>query len=174
MLAIFLDLRKVFDTVNHNILLSKLSHFNFSDIALKWVASYLFQRSQIVRIGSYPSEPLQLSTGVPQGSILGPLLFCMYINDLPSACPEVRVQMYADDTVLYIHGTSKAAVAAKLTNAMVKISEWLNHCSLQLNLSKTVGMFFSKTRISQNLNILVLSLTPNLSLILRFQILLRK
>jgi len=100
--AIFLDLRKAFDTVNHSILLSKLSHFNFSTNALKWVASYLSQRSQSVCIGSFQSEPLQLSTGVPQGSILGPLLFFMYINDLPLAFTEVRVQMYADNTVLYM------------------------------------------------------------------------
>lgn len=143
--AIFLDFRKAFDTVNHKILLSKRSHFNFSDKALKWVAYYLYHRSQTVRIGSYQSEPLHLFSGVPQGSILGPLLFCMYINDLPRVCPEVNIQMYTDDTVLYIHGPSKTAVATKLTNAMVKISEWLNQCSLQLNVSKTVGMFFTKT-----------------------------
>ena len=66
-------------------------------------------------------------------------------NDLPSVCPEAHIQMYADDTVLYVHGLTKTEVAAKLTNAMVKITAWLNQCCLQLNVSKTVGMFFSKT-----------------------------
>ena len=154
--AVFLDLRKAFDTVNHKVLLSKLSNFNFSVEARQWVESYLFNRTQTVRINNQQSDTLSLSTGVPQGSILGPLLFCLYINDLPSVCPEAHIQMYADDTVLYVHGLTKTEVAAKLTKAMLKITAWLNQCCLQLNVSKTVGMFFSKTNdCSENPDVLV-------------------
>ena len=102
--AVFLDLRKAFDMVNHRVLLSKLSTLNFSADALKWVESYLFNQTQTVRINNQQSDTLSLSTGVPQGSILCPILF---VYDLPSVCPEAHIQMYADDTVLYVHGLTK-------------------------------------------------------------------
>jgi len=95
--AVFLDLKKAFDTVNYKILLTKLCNLNFSSDALKWVESYLTDRSQGVRVQSSKSTALSLSTGIPQGSNLGPLLFSIYINDLPLACPDVFVQIYADD-----------------------------------------------------------------------------
>lgn len=86
-----------------------------------------------------------MSTGLPQGSNLGPLLFPLYINDLPSVCPDVSVQMYADDTVVYVHGSNITQVAEKLTNSMVNITAWLKHSCLQLNTSKTVAMLFTKS-----------------------------
>ncbi len=106
----FLDLRKAFDTVNHITILSKLC-FNFSPRTLRWIESYLLGRTQYVSIQNYKSAPLSISTGVPQGSILGPLLFTLYINDLPSVYPNTNIQMYADDTVIYIHGSSVSQVA---------------------------------------------------------------
>ena len=99
--AVFLDLRKAFDTVNHKVLLSKLSAFNCSPLTLSWIESYLTCRRQHVIVNNRLSPALDLSTGVPQGSIIGPLLFSLYINDLPSVCPDVETQLYADDTVIY-------------------------------------------------------------------------
>ncbi|XDV32774.1 hypothetical protein PO909_003497 [Leuciscus waleckii] len=142
--AVFLDLRKAFDTVNYKILLTKLCSLNFSSDALKWIESYLTDRFQNVRVQSFKSAALSLSTGLPQGSNLGPLLFSIYINDLPSVCLDVSVQMYADDTVDYVHDRNIFQVAEKLTNAMDNITAWLKHSCLQLNTPKTVAMFFTK------------------------------
>lgn len=142
--AVFLDLRKAFDTVNHKVLLAKLSSFNFSPLALSWFESYLTGRCQHVVVNNQLSPALELYTGVPQGSILGPLLFSLYINDLPSVCPDVETQLYADDTVMYVHARTNQLAAAKLTSALEQISKWLNCSCLQLNLKKTVGMFFTK------------------------------
>ncbi len=144
--AVFLDLRKAFDTLNHRILLSKLLSFNFSPHTLRWIESYLSGRTQYVSIQNYNSAPLSISTGVPQGSILGPLLFTLYINDLPSVCPNTNIQMYADDTVIYIHGSSVSQVANELTESLVHVAAWLEQCCLQLNISKTVCMFITKTK----------------------------
>ena len=140
--AVFLDLRKAFDTVNHNVLISKLSSFNFSNNALKWSESYLMNRIQCVNVSNQKSSALDTLTGVPQGSILGPLLFSLYINDLPSVCSDVEIQLYADDAVIFTHGSNKLQAAATLANALNSISTWLIQSCLQLNTSKTVCMFF--------------------------------
>lgn len=104
--AVFLDLRKAFGTVHHNIRITKMAKFNYSSSALCWFKSYLENRNHCVRIKDVVSPILSCTVGVPRDSILGLLLFSLYINDLPSACCGAEVQMYADDTVIYIHGKS--------------------------------------------------------------------
>ena len=123
--AIFLDLKKAFDTVNHQVLIHKMSYLNFSPSAIDWMSSYLSDRVQCVRVSGETSPPLRNELGVPQGSILGPVLFSLYINDLPSVCTGIEVQMYADDTVIYVHAKTKAQAAAKLSDAMVHVHQWL-------------------------------------------------
>lgn len=92
------------------------------------------------------SQITDINLGVPQGSILGPLLFSLYINDLPEVCPPtVTCQMYADDTVIYLHATNKRQAAEELSAAMINISNWLVNLCLHLNTDKTVCMFFSKS-----------------------------
>ena len=117
--AVFLDLRKAFDTVNHSILLKKLLTYNLSTNCLNLIQSYLSSRSQLVKNDHHSSNVLQLSTGVPQGSVLGPLLFSMYINDLPTVWESCDL-MYADDTVILGHGKTAGVLATKLTDAMLK------------------------------------------------------
>ncbi len=138
--AIFLDLKKAFDTVDHSVLLSKLSMFNFSP----WMQSYLEGRTQKVRINGELSSALSCDVGVPQGSILGPLLFSLYINDLPTVYSEAEIQMYTDDTVSYVHAKTKQQAACKLMAVIDHVTHWLNNSCLHLNTKKTVYMFFTK------------------------------
>ena len=142
--AVFIDLRKAFDTINHQILLTKLSYFNFSSHTLNWIESYISSRTQCVRIQNMKSMSRNNHLGVPQGSVLGPLLFSLFINDLPSCCPlNVTCQMYADDAVLYVHAKDKKHAAQELTDAMMNVYNWLEKSKLYLNISKTVCMYFS-------------------------------
>lgn len=134
--AVFLDLKKAFDTVNHGILLTKLTDFNFSPEAIQWIKSYLASRKQCVQIDSTKSSVRDVSVGVPQGSILGPLLFSLYINDLPKTCKDVNFQMYADDAVIYTHARSVKEAASTLTSAMEQVNDWLFKSCLLLNSKK--------------------------------------
>ena len=99
--ALFLDLRKAFDLVDHTILLHKLKLYNFSANSIKLIESYLSNRYQIVQVGSKLSSRRLVKAGVPQGSILGPLLFLIYINDLAFEIQKSVVDLYADDATLY-------------------------------------------------------------------------
>ena len=98
--VVFLDLKKAFDTVNHEILLSKLRNYGICDKAHSWFESYLDNRMQRCSVHGTLSRSCSLSCGVPQGTILGPLLFLLYINDLPSCLSNCQSRMYADDTYL--------------------------------------------------------------------------
>ena len=128
---IFLDLSKAFDTLNHTILLNKLHHYGIRDGSLTLFKSYLQNRKQYVVINNAKSETLDITTGVPQGSILGPLLFIIYINDLPNASNIFQSIMYADDTNLSaslqsIKSTNPNETVDTLINKeLSKISEWL-------------------------------------------------
>ena len=100
--GIFVDLHKAFDTVDHSILLRKLCHYGICGLTKKWFESYLANHKQFVSINGFASNTLSIESGVPQGSVLGPLLFLLYINDLHVAIKHCKVHHFADDANLLI------------------------------------------------------------------------
>uniref|UniRef100_A0A8C5QZ39 Reverse transcriptase domain-containing protein n=1 Tax=Leptobrachium leishanense TaxID=445787 RepID=A0A8C5QZ39_9ANUR len=137
--AIFLDFAKAFDTVDHGILLKKLKDSGIGDSTLTWFQSYVSDRSQYVSISGSSSLPLPVTCGVPQDSILGPLLFTIFINDLPNVCKVSTVHMYADDTVIY---TSKPNLPQLEAVAGAEVEKWIKHNKHFLNTDKMVTMLF--------------------------------
>jgi hypothetical protein len=144
---VVLDLQKAFDTVNHKILLGKLRGLGLDQIATKWFSSYLGGREQIVDVGGTHSEPQNVLCGVPQGSILGPLLFLVYVNDMRSAT-KCKLLLYADDSALLASGRDIAEIECVLSRELGAINEWLEENRLSLHLGKTQSILFgSKKRL---------------------------
>ena len=121
--VVFLDLKKAFDTVNHEILLSKLRNYGICDKAHSWFESYLNNRMQRCLVNGTLSRSCSLSCGVPQSTILGPLLFLLYINDLPNCLSNCQSRMYADDTHLTYTGFSADNIQSSLNDDLVNVSK---------------------------------------------------
>ena len=133
----FIDLRKAFDTVQHDILLNKLHALGATDTCVKWFKSYLSDRNQKVHFNGAISEALPLNIGVPQGSILGPLLFLIFINDLPKCISHGKLSMYADDSTLYVSDTDIDVITCKLKSDLIAVNDWLIKNKLYINADKT-------------------------------------
>ena len=154
-IGVFCDLSKAFDTLNHEILLQKLDHYGIRGTANMWFRSYLTDRKQYVELNSKKSSTLPLLTGVPQGSILGPLLFLIYINDLPSAA-NLKCVSFADDSNLITQGSDLANLTASLTKELQHVSDFFKANQLKLNAKKTKMVIFRKKNLPpnhQNLNV---------------------
>ena len=140
--GIFIDLQKAFDTVNHDILLQKLNHYGIRGVANAWFKSYLSNRTQFVSINGFVSNTNNIHVGVPQGSVLGPLLFLIYINDLNAAINYSTVHHFADDTNLLITGKSLKSIKKRANIDLKLLYNWLKANKISLNSSKTEAILF--------------------------------
>ena len=152
---LLIDFSKAFDMVDHSILLNKLEHYGIRGLNLNWFRTYLTNISQFVHINNSNSEKHILRYGVPQGSILGPLLFILYINDLPNISSIAKFILYADDANLIIIADSFAEIQKKLELLLEQLHTWVKENGLKLNLKKTKYMIFTnkpKIEIEVKLN----------------------
>ena len=140
--GVFVDLQKAFDTVDHNILLEKLNHYVVRGVSNDWFKSYLFNRNQCVSINGYQSSLDALNYGVPQGSVLGPLLFLLYINDLNQVIKFCKVHHFADDTNLLCLSNSIKKLKTLVNADLKQLGNWLNANKISLNIKKNEMVIF--------------------------------
>jgi len=152
-MAVLADYSKAFDTVAYETVLKKMHSIGFSKDYLRWLISYLTGRQQFVQIDDNVLDYVNISFGVPQGSILGPVLFNIYVNDLSDNLDSIKSYQYADDTTIYIHekpANLKARVE-KLQKALdtCSLASWSSSCNLSLNTKKTKVVLFSTKQLSR-------------------------
>ena len=140
--GVFIDLQKAFDTVNHSILLKKLEHYGIRGTVLDWFSSYLSNRKQFVSVNGATSDHATITCGVPQGSVLGPLLFLLYINDLPNASKVLSFYLFADDTNIYFRSQDLCSLQKIMNMELKKVRKWLDANQLALNIDKTNFVIF--------------------------------
>ena len=150
--GIFIDLTKAFDTVDHNILLKKMFHYGIRGNVYNLFQSYLSNRQQYVRVNNVNSEIKPVKCGVPQGSVLGPLLFIIYINDIANSCKNGLFRIFADDTGIFCQSKNIETLISKVEQIIEKINEWFTTNKLTLNVKKTSYIIFRPKKCT-NINL---------------------
>ena len=135
-IGIFLDLSKAFDTINHKILVKKFDHYGVRGISNLWFQNYLTNRKQIVKYNQTRSNEMVIESGAPQGSILGPILFLLYVNDIENCSNLLSFILFADDTNIFYTNSCLKTLNKIILAEINKVTEWLNVNKLSLNTKK--------------------------------------
>ena len=161
--GIFIDLQKAFDTVNHAILVKKLHFYGIRGVVNDWFLSYLSNRTQTVQIGDSISDKCNVLTGIPQGSVLGPLLFILYINDIYTSSSKLKFYLFADDTNLLFADKNLKSLEHTVNNELLHVNDWLAVNKLSLNIDKSNFVIFHphQKRINYKVNIKVFDNNKN-------------
>ena len=146
LLAVMIDLKKAFDTVNHKILLKKLECYGIRDVQLDWFASYLYNRKCFIEVEGIKSKIEYVNIGVPQGSVLGPILFLLYINDISKISSNFSTTLFADDTTITISDQSFDNLISHSNRKLQNIYNWTKENRLTLNANKTLSLLFSNKK----------------------------
>ena len=162
-LAVFIDFRKAFDTINHQILLKQLNKLGFDNNFTNWTKDYLTDRFQQTLANGIRSGPRRVTCGVPQGSILGPLFFLVYINDLSSAIKRSQLKLFADDTTIYYSSKNVIALQNVIQQDLLNVAQWCDSNALTINMNKTKLMLFGTRASIQNTNSCLSCLIKTLS-----------
>lgn len=159
-LAVFLDFQKAFETIDRNLLIRKLKKYGVGPRAIEWFQSYLSDRTQRVKFSDAISDALINDLGVPQGSVLGPLLFIIYINDLKKSLQYCNIKFFADDTLIYIGFKDVNDGQTKINNDLNNIYIAINQNKLKLNVKKTKLMIITK-KLNINKNLIDIRIDNN-------------
>ena len=141
---------KAFDSINHQILLHKLQHYGIRGIAHDWFASYLNSRQQFVDINGQKSLATKISYGVPQGSILGPLLFLIFVNDIAKVSKLLHLILFADDTNMFVSDSNFNTLIDTANNELILLTNWFQANCLTVNLNKSNFMVFGSSKLKYN------------------------
>ena len=153
--GVFIDLKKAFDTIDHAILIKKMDRYGIRGVANKWLASYLQNRTQYVHVDGIDSDPLCITHGVPQGSVLGPKLFIMYINDIGEVLTMLKHVLFADDTSLHSSGRDLGQLLNTVEDELKLLKKWFDANKLSLNLSKTKYILFCNRKIDTQVKLTI-------------------
>ena len=160
-LGVFIDLSKAFDTVDHKILISKLYHYGIKGKTISWLKNYLQHRSQCVSLGYENSDFKEVKCGVPQGSILGPLLFLLYVNDIYNTSDILKFVLFADDTNIFYSHHDVHTLFNTFNQELKQLEDWFKANRLSLNVDKTKYTLFHKLSQADNLPLKLPNLTIN-------------
>ena len=155
-IGIFINLSKAFDMVDHKLLIRKLNHYGIRGTALPWLIDYLHNRKQYVCINKINSKLAPITCGVPHGSILGPLLFLIFINDIVNTSKITEIIIFADDTNLFFKDSNLDNLILKINKELNNISNWFKLNKLSLNIKKTNYIMFEiKNKLTSQNNPLI-------------------